>query len=110
MNASPIMYINFHNNTQYPVMVESWGDEYFSNNILVGPNKKIVLYSSVGEWHLNSMLNREDRKIWDETGLKHITCIGKFRSSPCASKNYAWLDYDIFKCEYSEINLSSNKL
>jgi hypothetical protein len=98
-------YINFHNNTELPVMVDSWIDGSNSLRCLrVGPQEKLVIHSSVGEWHVNSMLTEEsDYKQWREGGLKWYVNLGKFRSDPCASGNYSWMEWEhIFDCIYSE--------
>lgn len=55
-------YIHFHNNTDLPIMLDSW----------------------------------------IEKGFEKYTNIGQFRSSPCASGNYSWLDYGIFECIFSD--------
>ena len=98
-------YINFHNKTDLPIMVDSWVDGSNSLRCLrVGPGEKLVLHSSVGEWHVNSMLTDEsDYKLWREGGLKWYVNLGKFRSNPCASGNYSWMEWEhIFDCVYSE--------
>ena len=96
-------YVIFHNNTELPVMVDSW----IKNSLKclrVGPQEKLVIHSSVGEWHVNSMLDDEnDYKVWREGGLEWYVNLGKFRSNPCASGNYAWMEWEhIFDCVYSE--------
>jgi hypothetical protein len=96
-------YVNFHNSSDLPIMVDAW-----VNNSLrclrVGPGEMCVIYSSVGEWHVNSMLTDEaDWKLWREGGLKWYVNLGKFRSDPCASGNYSWMEWEhIFDCVYSE--------
>lgn len=98
-------YINFHNNSELPIMVDSWVDGSNTLRCLrVRPGEKLVLHSSVGEWHVNSMLtNDEDYKLWEEGGLTWYTNIGKFRSNPCASGNYSWMEWEhIFDCIYSK--------
>ena len=102
-------YIHFHNNTDMPILVEGWVDKTYglstlkSLKVLVG--EKVVIHSSVGEWHLYSMFTEsEDREIWKKKGFgdyKYLN-IGKFRSDPCASGNYSWVD-DPFECVYSEL-------
>lgn len=100
-------YIHFHNDTDLPIMVDSWVDGSNTLQCLrVGPRVKLIIHSSVGEWHLNSMLtNKEDRKLWsDNPNLKHVVLVGKFRSNHCASGNYSWLEYDgLYDCVYSEL-------
>ena len=103
-----IKYIHFHNNTDLPIMINSWVDG--SNklqHIKIHPNEKRIIHSSVGEWHLNSMFESiEDRNIWKEKGLdlnRHIT-IGTFRSNRSASGNYSWIeDEDVFECIFTHI-------
>jgi len=98
-------YINFHNNSELPIMVDSWIDGSNSLRYLrVGPGEKLVIHSSVGEWHVNSMLtNEEDYKLWSEGGLNRYVTLGKFRSDPCASGNYAWMEWEhIFDCIFSQ--------
>ena len=96
-------YINFHNNSELPIMVDSWVNNSL-HCLRVGPGEKLVIHSSVGEWHVNSMLSDdEDYKLWKEGGLTWYTNIGKFRSNPCASGNYSWMEWDhIFDCVYSK--------
>jgi hypothetical protein len=98
-------------------MVDSWVDGSSTLKCLrVGPREKLVIHSSVGEWHLNAMLsNKEDRKLWDNNEeLKHIILIGKFRSDPCASGNYSWIGWDdtecLISCVYSEIENPKDKI
>jgi len=83
--------INFHNNASQAITLEAWSEA--KNGIAslkpttVLPGEKLVVYSSVGEWHLSSA------KEFD---------IGIFRADPCASGDYSWLENDLFKCVYSE--------
>ena len=106
-------YIHFHNDTDLPVIIDSFVD---NSNILqhfrIGPREKFLLHSSVGEWHVNAMLNKEDRKIWDDNpNLKHVILIGKFRSDPCARGNYSWLEYDnLYSCIYTELETPINNV
>jgi hypothetical protein len=107
MPCQEIKFIHFVNNTDLPVMIDSWVD---GSNVLqclkIAPREKRIVHSSVGEWHINAMLFGEDRKLWDENDkLKHVTLIGKFRSRPCASGNYSWLEYEgLYDCVYSELD------
>jgi hypothetical protein len=114
-NKETIKYINFHNDSELPIIIDSWVDGTNRlQSIDIEPGQKLIIHSSVGEWHLHAMLDTEKRKIWNDKGLKRVVNIGKFRSQPCASGDYSWLDYDnIFDCVYSEIpeNLNSeNKI
>ena len=97
-------YINFHNNSNLPIMIDSWVDGSNSLHCLrVGAGESLILHSSVGEWHVNSILSEEDYKLWIEEALTWYVNIGKFRSDPCASGNYSWMEWDhIFDCVYSE--------
>jgi hypothetical protein len=98
-------YVNFHNSSELPIMVDSWIDGSNSfRSLRVGPQEKLVIHSSVGEWHVNSMLVDEaDYKPWREGALKWYVNLGKFRSDPCASGNYSWMEWEhIFDCVYSK--------
>uniref|UniRef100_A0A6C0ASD1 Uncharacterized protein n=1 Tax=viral metagenome TaxID=1070528 RepID=A0A6C0ASD1_9ZZZZ len=105
-------FILFHNDTDIPIVVDSWVD---GSNILqylkIQPREKLVIHSSVGEWHLNGMLYGEDRKLWDDKGLQKYVLVGKFRSDPCAYGDYSWMEYDdnVFKCEYSKLDNYQDK-
>ena len=89
-----IKYIHFHNDSDLPLLLDSWIDgSSMLRTIRIEPREKRIVHSSVGEWHIHS-ITPSDRKIWQE--------IGKFRSDPCASGNYSWLESD-FECIYSEI-------
>jgi len=102
-----VKYMNLHNDTDFPFMIDSWVDGSNTLKCLeVKPREKLVIHSSVGEWHMNSMFtNREMRKIWVDKGLDYMVIVGKFRSRPCASGDYVWLDYNScpFNFEYSEV-------
>jgi hypothetical protein len=98
------MYIRFHNDTDLPIQINAW---IKGSNTLhecrVGPKTDVLLHSSVGEWHMDSMFySDEDRKPWIDAGLEKYRIIGKFRSSPCAQGDYSWMEYDEpFHCVYS---------
>jgi len=101
-------FILFHNDTDLPVMVDSWVDGSCALKCLkVKPREKLVIHSSVGEWYLNGMLyeEEEDRKIWNDKGLQNHLLVGKFRSDPGASGNYSWMEYqdNVFNCVYSKL-------
>lgn len=99
------MYIRFHNNTPFPLMINAWVKH---SNVMkclrVEAGSNLILHSSVGEWHMDSMLNsKEDRQIWIDAGLENRAIIGKFRSSPCVQGKYSWMEYyEPFDCVYSE--------
>ena len=99
------MYIRFHNDTPFPIMINAWVKR---SNVMkclrIEKGENLIIHSSVGEWHMDSMLNsKEDRQIWTDAGLENHHIIGKFRSSPCAQGNYSWMEYyEPFDCVYSE--------
>lgn len=104
-------YIHFHNATPFPVMIDTWINTKLES-FKVPPHHLILLTSSVGEWHMNTLFpNRKDRELWDQhKGLRHFTQIGKFRNKPCAQGNYAWMEYEKpFHCMYSEFSESQVK-
>jgi hypothetical protein len=101
-----IKYIHFHNDSDLPLLIDSWVDgSSILSTIKIEPREKRIIHSSVGEWHIHSMFapSSEDRKIWCENGLGEHIQIGKFRSDPCVSGNYSWLESVLFECIYSEI-------
>jgi len=105
MSLKEIKYIHFVNDTDLPVMIDSWVDGSNTLKCLkIAPREKRIIHSSVGEWHINAMLFDEDRKLWnDNENLKKVVIIGKFRSRPCPQGEYSWLDWDNkFDCVYSE--------
>ena len=105
-------YIHFHNDTDLPIMVDSWIDNLsYLQYLKINPGEKIILHSSLGEWQINSMFeNYDDRKIWIDKGLGKHTIIGKFRSYPSEAGIYSWLeDEDVFQCVYSKINCENNQ-
>lgn len=111
MSIPTIKYIHFRNNTDLPIMINTWIDG--SNKlqyIKINPREKRILHSSVGEWHLNTMFeSMHDRRIWEENGFNLTRCItiGKFRSNRSASGNYSWLEDDhLFECTYTNTNIS----
>ena len=87
-------YINFYNNTEFPVSIESWvNGSIVMKSIVVNPQERHIINSNVCEWHLWG---------WTIPSIRS-PYIGKFRSEACASGNYSWLEYeDDFECVYSE--------
>ena len=106
----PNEYIQFINNTDLPVLIDSWIDGFnFKKTFRVEAFEKKIIYSEVGEWHLHARFESErDITIWKQKGNKllhrNIT-IGSFHSTPCASGNYSWLETDDFECVYSELQI-----
>lgn len=85
-------FINFHNATDRSITLETWVDNSEKMEcFIVKSGEKLVIHSSVGEWHLTRF------------GTPYDYCVGKFTSNPCASGNYAWLDYNDIICVYSSI-------
>lgn len=111
--GEPVKYIHFCNDTDFPLNIGSWVDGSNTMSFArIPPRKTLILHSSVGEWHMDSMLDDDDdQKIWVDAGLGNRTIIGKFRSEPCASGNYSWLEYDEpFECTYSEFGDPSSDI
>jgi hypothetical protein len=98
-------YINFHNNTELPIMIDSWVDgSNYLNMLKVSPGEKLIIHSKFGEWHINSMLEDDaDYSIWINLGLKWYVNIGKFRSNSYINEEYSFMEWPhIFNCLYSE--------
>jgi len=107
----PTQCIHFHNNTDLPVNISAWQkNSNIMHSIVVRPQEKKILHSSVGEWHMDSMFNDDSEcDVWKTAGLGKHLIIGKFRSDPCASGNYSWMEYyEPFECVYSEIDSEEN--
>ena len=52
-----IKYINFHNDSELPLNIDSWIDgSNVLQTITVEPREKLIIHSSEGEWYLHSML------------------------------------------------------
>ena len=107
MVTREIQYIYFHNDSDLPVIVEGWQNTKSGISALVEtrvePRQQLIVHSTVGEWHMNSMFY-DDKDIERWKGLEKHSIIGKFRSRPCASGNYSWLEYDEpFRCVFTDI-------
>ena len=106
------IYIEFHNNTELPINVNSWVN---GSRMLecwkVNPGEKRIVPSSVGEWYLDSMFeDLSQRQIWIEKGFDQYFSIGKIRSSPCSRGNYSFMEYlEPFECIFTPSE-SSNSL
>jgi len=107
-------YIYFHNNTELPLIIEAWvwiNGTSILKTVHIEPYEKAILYSTIGEWYMNTMLlNSHDKELWIKKGLEKCVNIGKFRSKPCIMGNYCWLDWeDKFECFYTEIDSNTKK-
>lgn len=106
-------YILFHNNTKFPVNVNSWvEDSRRLNSLKVNPGEKRVILSCIGEWYMDTMFEDiSDRKIWRENGFGHYFTIGKFRSTPNIHGIYSWMEYDgDFSCLFVPSQNTENKI
>ena len=88
----------FINNSGLPINLETWqtkapGLETL-NAVLVKTGEQIVVPSTTGEWYLQTYLKNEFADEWIQDGFRVGYQIGKFRSKPCASGDYSWMDYD----------------
>ena len=90
--------INFYNNTDRDVWLETWiTEESTLQKFQIKSKEQKKIISCVGEWHLMA-----------KNGHDYI---GKFRSDPCASGNYSWIEKINYKCDYTRSNkLSTNNL
>jgi hypothetical protein len=107
------IYVIFHNNTKFPVNVNSWIDDSRMLNILkVNPGEKRIIPSSIGEWYMDSEFeDMSDRKIWQENGFGHYFMIGKFCSYPNIQGNYSWMEHEEdFDCLFIPSKNPINKI
>ena len=80
--------INFYNDTDSDVWVETWITEKSTlQKFQIKSKEQKIIISCVGEWHLMAC-----------NGYNYI---GKFRSDPCASGNYSWMEKIGYNCEYT---------
>lgn len=105
-------YILFHNATDLPIQICAFVDG--SNKLestVVNASETVVMHSSVGEWHMDSMFeDSEHRKVWIEAKLEKYLNVGKFRSKPCAMGEHSWMEYyEPFHCTYVDINDSQTR-
>jgi hypothetical protein len=100
-----IKSIQFYNSTIYPILVDGWG-RHSLDTIIVHPNEECKIFSETGEWFIHKMFcsdNKEAQEFWQKMGLGSFgPCLGKFRSEPCASGDYSWMDYHIFDAIYDD--------
>ena len=106
-------YIFFHNDMDVPIVIDSWVDQ--SNkleSLKVLPHEKLILHSSVGEWHMHAMFEDEyDSKLWKEKGLSEYVIIGKFRSTPCIQGDYSWVENsNVFECVYEDKTMTLRRV
>lgn len=108
-----IGHIIFNNKTDLLFYIETWkkvmdGLSEFKPEKINPGEERLLDNSTTGEWHIGSP-SGDDFKTWEEKGLKNgikpnevYHQIGKFRSKPCASGNYVWINgTDIFLCEHT---------
>lgn len=108
--------IYFSNLTNLPIMIDYWINHPTLDglseleSIRIGPREKLILKSTVDGWNINAMFpDKEDIELWKNNGLSDIIQIGSFRSTPCASGNYSWMESDnFFRCTYSKIKNSQD--
>ena len=73
--GEPTKYIHFNNDTDLPVLIDAWiSNDHGTMSTLVttriAPFESKLLYSSVGEWHMNAMFYDDtDKAVWKERGL-----------------------------------------
>jgi len=96
--------INFINKTCLPVNIETfkqiiYGYSTLTSNI-INPNIEMKLYSSTGEWYINTFSHDEEfLKMWKDKNLHYINNIGKFYNT--FDNNYNWIiDEKMFNIKY----------
>jgi hypothetical protein len=98
----------FINNSGLPINLETWQPDgpglETTKTVLVKSGEKIVLPTSTGEWYLQAFLDKEYADEWEAAKINPGYQIGKFRSKPCASGDYSWMDDDHFQIIYDHQN------
>ena len=92
----------FINNSGLPINLETWQQET-TNTVLVKSGEKIVLPSTTGEWYLQTFLTNPFADEWKAANINPGYQIGKFRSKPCASGDYSWMDDERFQIIYDKV-------
>jgi len=106
-------YILFHNNSRFPLNVNSWVNESRClNRLKVGPGEKRIIPSSIGEWYMDTMFEDvSERTVWDENGFGHYFSVGKFRSTPNNDGVYSWMEYEgDFDCVFVPLKHAEHKI
>ena len=98
----------FINNSGLPINLETWQPDgpglETTKTVLVKSGEKIVLPTSTGEWYLQTILDKEYADEWKAAKINPGYQIGKFRSKPCASGDYSWMDDEHFQIIYEPEN------
>lgn len=98
----------FINNSGLPINLETWQPDgpglETTKTVLVKSGGKIVLPTSTGEWYLQTFLDKEYADEWEAANINPGYQIGKFRSKPCASGDYSWMDDEHFQIIYDDQN------
>jgi len=100
----------FINKSGLPINLETWQKEkekekeglHAFNAVLVKPGDKVAFPSATGEWYLQNCLYNEDAAEWIAAKIQSGYRLGKFRTYPCASGNYSWMNDDNFDILYDE--------
>ena len=94
----------FINNSGLPINLETWQPDgpglETTKTVLVKSGEKIVLPSTTGEWYLQTLLTKPFADEWKAAKINPGDQIGKFRSKPCASGDYSWMDDERFQIIY----------
>lgn len=99
------MSITFINNSGLPININTWqkNSPYYDEEItkVVKQNESIAMISSVGEWLLDTYLNKKMADEWTAIGIKPGSTIGKFRDDPCIRGHYSWVYNKNFEISYN---------
>lgn len=98
------MSIYFQNNTELPIVVETWikvtNDLSRLIDICILPNETTEIKSLTGEWKIHRMFSEtENSELWNEfTKInKNIPLyLGKFRNQKAVNDEHIWMDTDLF--------------
>ena len=123
---STVIISKFKNDSIYPVIIESF--KLLPNNphiskifeVRVLPQQEIILEGDLDEWKIHNYFSKNDKEaytIWKEYYDKKSkmklcrfsnTYLGKFRTLPCASGDYSWMDDDNFNAKFTNETLDEN--
>jgi hypothetical protein len=97
------MTVNFQNNTDLPIVVETWikVKDGLSRliDICVSPHETKEINSLTGECNIHRMFcEKENNDLWSEYIINKTIPIylGKFRNQKAFNNEYIWLDTELF--------------
>ena len=105
------MTMYFQNNTDLPIVVETWVKESDCLSRLIDicilPSEKKEIKSLTGEWNIHRMFSEnKNNNIWDDyittTSQTIPLYLGKFRNQKAYNNEHIWVDTDLFSLKETD--------